>query len=391
MGKRFVTIFPICEDVHLTKDLGQIPYFLHKIYGYDSTIVCYKNSAHYTNIDEEVKGLKIDFIENLGRISFLEKGVLKYIYKNAKQIDVLNLYIFSKFTFVYGILYKLLNPTGFLFLKLDGYNETFDKETTISYSTNKIKHYILKRLEKVFLKKVDLISMENSDGTRLVKQKFPSVAEKIIYLPVGVNDIFLDEVFKNKHKEFQQKENIILSVGRVGEEIKNHEMIIRAIMQTNMKGWKMVFVGTINESFKAYFEKLSEEFPSLKEKVLFTGSISSRVELYEWYNRAKVFCMTSHKESFCHAISEALYFGNYIIGTEGIMSMKDITDNSKYGVTHKDNDDKALVATFQGIIDNESIVSAHNSGIINHSRNNFVWSKIIGKVHEQIENKTANA
>ncbi|HTA62037.1 MAG TPA: glycosyltransferase [Bacteroidia bacterium] len=386
MGKRFVTIFPICENVHLTKDLGQIPYFLHKLHGYDSTIVCYKNSEHYDNITSEVKGLKIDFIENTGRLSFLERGVLKYIYKNAKQIDVLNLYIFSKFTFVYGILYKKLNPKGFLFLKLDGYNETFAAGNKIAHSTNPIKNSILKYLEKSFLKKVDLVTIENQEGEKLVQKMFPSIASKVMYLPVGVNDLFLNEVFTNKQKSFKEKENIILTVGRVGEEIKNQKMILRALTKTDMKDWKMVFVGPVNDSFKLYFNELCIKFPYLKEKVIFTGNISNRVELYEWYNKSKVFCMTSLKESFCHSISEALYFGNYIIGTEGIMSMKDVTDNGKYGVTLKSDDDAALAATFQKLIDDDSQLSALYPEIVNFSRKYFVWSNIIGKVNEQINN-----
>ena len=384
MGKRFVTIFPICENVHLTKDLGQIPYFLHKLHGYDSTIVCYKNSEHYDNITSEVKGLKIDFIENTGRLSFLERGVLKYIYKNAKQIDVLNLYIFSKFTFVYGILYKKLNPKGFLFLKLDGYNETFAAGNKIAHSTNPIKNSILKYLEKSFLKKVDLVTIENQEGEKLVQKMFPSIASKVMYLPVGVNDLFLNEVFTNKQKSFKEKENIILTVGRVGEEIKNQKMILRALTKTDMKDWKMVFVGPVNDSFKLYFNELCIKFPYLKEKVIFTGNISNRVELYEWYNKSKVFCMTSLKESFCHSISEALYFGNYIIGTEGIMSMKDVTDTGKYGVTLKSDDDTVLAATFQKVIDDDSQLSALYPEIVNFSRKYFVWSTIIGKVHEQI-------
>jgi glycosyltransferase involved in cell wall biosynthesis len=386
VGKRFVTIFPICENVHLTKDLGQIPYFLHKMNGYDSTIVCYKNSEHYDNITGEVKGLKIDFIENTGRLSFLERGVLKYIYKNTKQIDVLNLYIFSKFTFVYGILYKKLNPKGFLFLKLDGYNETFAEGSKITHSTNPIKNSILKYLEKIFLKKVDLVTIENQEGEKLVQKMFPSIASKVMYLPVGVNDLFLNETFANKQKSFKEKENIILSVGRVGEEIKNQKMILKALTKTDMKDWKMVFVGPVNDSFKVYFDELCIKFPYLKEKVIFTGNISNRVELYEWYNKSKVFCMTSLKESFCHSISEALYFGNYIIGTEGIMSMKDVTDTGKYGVTLKSDDDTALATTFQKLIDDDSQLSALYPEIVNFSREYFVWSNIISKVDEQINN-----
>ena len=148
MSKTFVTIFPICENVHLTKDLGQIPYFLHRTHGFDSKIVSYKNNETYDNLNGEVKGLKMDFVENTGRINFLEKGILKYIYSNAKKIDVLNLYIFSKHTFVYGIFYKMLNPSGFLFLKLDGYNETFAEGNKVIHSTKRLKNFILKRLDR---------------------------------------------------------------------------------------------------------------------------------------------------------------------------------------------------------------------------------------------------
>src|ERR1700741_3469628 len=217
MSKTFVTIFPICENVHLTKDLGQIPYFLHKAHGFDSKIVSYKNNETYDNLNGEVKGLKMDFVENTGRISFLEKGILKYIYSNAKKMDVLNLYIFSKHTFVYGIFYKMLNPSGFLFLKLDGYNETFAEGNKVIHSTKRLKNFILKRLEKLFLKKVDLISIENSEGENLVKNKFPKISNKVIYLPVGVNDLFIENKFGKRLKSYSEKENIILNVGRIGE------------------------------------------------------------------------------------------------------------------------------------------------------------------------------
>lgn len=387
MNKTFVTIFPICENVHLTKDLGQIPFFLHKTYGYQSSIVSYQNNKEYTNLKGEVNGLNLNFIENTGRISFLEKGVLKYIRKNAKNIDILNLYIFSKFTFVYGILYKQLNPNGFLFLKLDGYNETFEKNNNIKHSTNFFKNFIFKFLEKQFLKKVDLITIENSLGEQLVKQKYPYLAHKVMYLPVGVNDLFLSQNFKDKFKQFQQKENIILTVGRIGEGIKNNEMMLRALSQITLGNWKMVFVGAINPDFKPYLDNWSKSNPQLKDKVIFTGEIKDRVELYEWYNKSKIFCMTSWKESFCHSIGEAIYFGNYIIGTEGIVSMRDLSDNEKNGVILKADDDKSLAQKLQYLMDNPTFLSDVFPEIVKYAHQNFVWSKIVGKIHQRIERK----
>lgn len=385
MNKRFVTIFPICENVHLTKDLGQIPFFLHKKYGYNSSIVSYKNSNNYSNLNGEVNGLIIEFIENIGRLSFLEKGVLKYIRKNAKNINVLNLYIFSKFTFVYGILYKLLNPNGFLFLKLDGYNETFEKNNKIKHSTNGFKNFILNYLEKQFLKKVNLITIENSTGEKLVKEKYPHLSDKILYLPVGVNDLFLSEHFKHNFRKFDQKENIILTVGRIGERIKNNEMMLRALSKKNLKNWKMVFIGAINPDFEAYLEKWKKENPQLIDKVIFTGEIKNRLELYEWYNKSKIFCMTSWKESFCHSIGEAIYFGNYIIGTEGIVSMPDLSNNQKHGIILKADDDNELAEKFQYLIDNPTFLSDLFPDIVKYAHQHFVWSKIVDKIHKRIE------
>lgn len=385
MARRITTLFPICENVHLTKDLGQIPYYMHKLYGYDGRVASYRNSPAYTNLEGEVKGLQLDFFENTGRLSFAEKGALKYLRANARKIDVLTLYIFSKHSFVYGIYYKWLNPGGFLFLKLDGYNETFSNKNKIVHSTKRIKNFLLRQLEKIFLKKVDLITIENREGEKLVKDMFPSCAGKIMYLPVGVNDIFLRKTFGDKLRTFSEKENIILTTGRIGEEIKNNEMMLRALTRVDMKTWKMVFVGPVNPRFMIFFDELCQQFPDLRSRVTFTGAIDDRVRLYEWYNRARIFCMTSRAESFCHSIAEALYFGNYIIGTEGIMSMKDITDSGKYGLTLKHNDHEALAAALQQLINDTSGIERLYPEIIAYSRQNFVWSRIIETLYKKFE------
>jgi glycosyltransferase involved in cell wall biosynthesis len=387
MNKKFVTIFPICENVHLTKDLGQIPFFLNHNYNYDSSIVCYKNNKEYSNLNGEVKGLKLEFIENKGRFVFLEKSVLSYLKNNSKKIDVLNLYIFSKFSFVYGIYYKILNPKGFLFLKLDGYNETFKEGNKIKHSTNSIKNLFFKYLENIFLKKVDLITIENSLGEKFVKQKFPQIEDKIMYLPVGVNDLYLIDNFKNDIKSFDQKENIFLTVGRIGEKIKNNEMMLRALSQINLKDWKMVFVGAINPEFQVFYNEWIKSFPHLKEKLIFIGEIKDRKVLYEWYNKSKVFCMTSWNESFCHSIGEALYFGNYIVGTNGIVSMYDLTDNEKYGIILNVDDDSAMAKKLQELIDYPNFLSNVFPNIVSYANQEFVWSKIVEKIYKRIENR----
>lgn len=383
--KKFVTIFPICENVHLTKDVGQIPYFLHHLYNYDSKIVCYRNQDNYKNIDTEVKGLKIEFIEKTGRISFAEKSIINYLIKYSKKIDILNLYSFSKFSFLYGVIYKIINPKGILFLKIDGYNTTFEDSQKIKYSNNKIKNFIIQKLENIFLKKVDLMAMENTFGVELVKNKFPKYTSKIIYLPVGVNDVFVSNNFKNKFNLFHQKENIILTVGRIGAAVKNNEMILNAIAQVDLKNWRMVFIGTVTEDFKKHYDTWAKKNPHQKNKIIFTGEITNRIDLYEWYNKSKIFCMTSWNESFCCSLAEASYFGNYLIGTEGIVSMNDLTNHEKYGVIINANDDVTMAFQLQNIINNSETIAKNHENLVKHSHENFSWSKIISNLNRHFE------
>ena len=63
---RFVTLFLKTENVHLLKDVGMIPYFLMKEHGADSTVVTYRNDDSYGYADDEVRGLKLEFVRPSG-------------------------------------------------------------------------------------------------------------------------------------------------------------------------------------------------------------------------------------------------------------------------------------------------------------------------------------
>lgn len=382
--KRFVTIFPACENVHLVKDVGQIPYFMSRMFGYDASILTYKNSAAYPYLGSEAGGLKLEFIENKGRRSFLETAVLDYLREQSGKIDVLNLYHYSKYSFAYGLLYKRYNPAGKIFLKIDAYNETFAGERPLRFSENPLKNWFFRRLEKRFLKKADILSIETREGERLLKQRFPAYHDKIIYLPVGVNDIYLRERFP-RIKTFAEKENIILATGRIGEPVKNHEMILRSLARVELRDWKFVFVGAVNKDFQAYTNNFIAQNGHLKDKIIFTGLISDRQELFEWYNRSRIVCMSSHKESFCHTMVEGLYFGNYLLGTEGIMSMNDLTDNEKYGKIIPANNDMALATQLQHLINSPARIADLYPQSLEHARKNFTWSHILPALHQKLE------
>ncbi|HLR77242.1 MAG TPA: hypothetical protein VK106_06245, partial [Balneolaceae bacterium] len=89
--KHFVTLFPEAKNIHLIKDVGQIPYQMQHLFNYNASLVCYKNGS-YPYLNEKAKELNISFLENTGKTFYWDKAPLKFLYKNAKKIDILNLY-----------------------------------------------------------------------------------------------------------------------------------------------------------------------------------------------------------------------------------------------------------------------------------------------------------
>ena len=113
---RFVTLFPPTENIHLTKDVGLLPYHLHADCGVDASIATYEN-GEYPFLLSETPGLKLEFIKKtkFGRI--LDGP--KYLSKTADTIDILNIYHLNLASFFYAGYFRMKNRRGRIYLKLD--------------------------------------------------------------------------------------------------------------------------------------------------------------------------------------------------------------------------------------------------------------------------------
>lgn len=373
MKKRFVTLFPPSRNVHLTKDVGMIPYIMYRDYGYDSTLVAFRNDKSYPGLEKEVEGLKISFVEeDTGyRFGKPSRKVLSYLWNNAADIDVLNLYHNTKETLAYGLLYKARNPSGILYLKLDLNIKRFEE------SLNRIK----KRGFSLFFSKIaDIVSYELDSTVVYLADCFPVLKNKLLKIPNGIDTGF---VIKESIVPFgpEEKENLIIVVGRIGAEEKNHEMLLEALARVNLSDWKVTFIGPVDERFRLSADQFFGRNPALKERVSFTGGIADRKELYHWYNRAKVFCLTSHWESFGIVLVEALYFGNYIISTP-VASVGEITDNGRVGNVVRSKEELATV--LQHIINGEIDLKTLYPAITERSRH-FIWTDILASLDKRIK------
>lgn len=378
--KTFVTIFTAAENFHLVKDVGQIPYFMYKIEGYAASLVCYKNNSEYPYLNQEVKGLKLRFIRNFGRLFYFEAGVIKYLLSSSKAIDILNLFHFKKDNLFYLLVYKLLNRKGKAFIKLDVDLLFFKQYNAFFYSRNKLKNYFLKHVTSWIFGLTDLISIETEDGKEYLLKVYPQLQDKLICIPNGVDDLYLEQIIKVK--PFHEKENIILTVGRIGTFQKNTTLFLEALAMTDLKDWKVYILGPIEESFTRYINQFFEKYPYLRDQVIFTGNISDRKELFEWYNKAKIFCLTSRFEGFPVTFPEALYFGNYIISTT-VSGAEFVTDNGRSGVV-AEGDVSGLSKAIQHSIAPGFLKSQKFEDIKQFSKENFIWSGIINSLSNRL-------
>lgn len=326
--KHFVTLFPPARNVHLIKDVGQIPYQMHRQFGYRSTLVSYQNEPEYSYLDEEVKGLNITFLEDRGSALFWEKSALQYILKKSRSIDVLNLYHLMQESMLYGIVFKLLNPSGILYLKLD-FNLNRYLNEGFKFSENSWKNRFHHLLLKWFLGVVDIISVETRKAKQLLENEWSKRNVHLLYLPNGVAESPGNNI--ESLSANITKENIILTVGRIGSPEKNHDLLLEALAKTPLKGWKCLFIGPVDESFQDKIDQFREQNPAKSEQITFVGAVDDRDELYAFYKRSKIFCLPSKSEGFPLALVEALQFGNYIIGTETITSIREVTNEGKFG------------------------------------------------------------
>ncbi|QJR21539.1 glycosyltransferase family 4 protein [Brevinematales bacterium NS] len=404
-SKTFVTIMKWTVNADLIKMTGQIPYNMHKKYGYNSILVTYKNEKEEDLSPEErtfnlplepytyhlnvVKGLKLEFIEREGKFVGLDKAILKYILKNAKKIDVLNLYHYSLQTLIYTLVYKFLNKKGIVYITLDndlGGLDIYPHSLLGKHPKNFIRNIIAYTIiEPLFLRKVDFLSNETKKGTQRLKTLYHKYEQKFFYQPYGIDERFIVES-GIKMKSFEEKENIILTVGRIGHPQKNNELLLKAVANIDLKDWKVILAGKVDKNFSLFLDEYFRRNPHLKEKIIFTGHISDRNQLYDLYNRAKIFCMTSNFESFGIVMVEAGYFGDYIV-TSNVVSADDITNNRTCGDVFPVGDQEELQKKLQYLIDNPEVIKDNIPKIQAHIKRSFLWENIIDNLATLIESR----
>lgn len=364
---KFVTLFPEARNIELVKDVGMIPYILGKQYKVNSKLVCY-NNGKYPYLETEVKGLKISFLKKYSGKPVLDGAI--YLLKNSKKIDVLHLFHFSKRSFLWIMLYKFLNPNGKVYLKLDANRNIKDKNLKCKSLKNDIK--------KIILNKCKLISVETKELYEYINENWPV---KVQLIPNGFKD--------NRNMRqitIEEKENYIITVGRIGAKEKANEILMEAFakVQYQLPNWKVKLIGPIEDEFVSYINNFFDIYPTLKGRVIFTGAIYDKDKLDEEYRKAKIFCLTSLYESFGLVLVEAIKNGCYIISSD-VPAAYDITNNQQYGeifdVGNVNELKKLLLKNCK--LDNK--LKKIYSKIQDYAYKNYTWESICKTILEYLQ------
>lgn len=354
-GKKNLTlIFNHFEKEHIGKDVFLVPYYLGKMLQYDVTIV-YPRTATNVDFPKELKGVRLVALDFNRRLAFFPLwrtwNFYVYLLKNARQIDFLMRFHYSVHSKLMVVLYKLLNPKGVAYVKLD-MDANAIKEGESKRRNQSFRHKLGVALSSVFLKMVDRVSCETSVAYETLRNcSLPQYqfGDKLKLMPNGFDEELLQSL-NVEERDFGKKENLIITVGRLGTPQKNTEMFLRALAHVDLKNWTVCLIGPIEKDFQPVVDTFFERHPEKVGKVIFTGSIYDKKELWEYYYRAKVFVLTSRWEGYPIVYPEAKRFANYIVST-AVSACEDIIEEGKYGKSISIDDDRELASILSDIID----------------------------------------
>ncbi len=333
------------------KDVVLVPQYVGRALQCRTQVVCGFNEEEMQQIPPSCKR-EIEFIHQpLSRNPKQRIPVyINYLLKHAHETDILMCFHRKPETMINVWLYKRLNKRGKVYVKLD---TEAGHEWSIREKPRG-KRWLYDLANRVFIRDCDVISCETAQGYRYLTEQSSYQAlmkEKLVLMP----NAFDEEAWQALHipeKSFDEKENLIITVGRIGTRQKNTEMLLEALRHTRLGSWQVALIGPIAPDFQPYLDRYFQQNPSLANSIQLTGPVYEKRELWEYYNRAKVFVLTSEWESFGIVLTEARRFHNYILSTP-VGDAENATAHGDRGEIIPFNDSEHLSQALQSIMDGE--------------------------------------
>ena len=310
------------ENVELMKDCGLVGYKLAKELGISPVMLFGTKADDYPYL-LNLPGLEMLYNDSEQE---LERTYFTHLEESYSDMDILLLYGMYSHSVEYLNTYRKLRPDGKVYCGLD--MNSYWMSTTPWNSSD----------ASQFATQCDVIAT-SCRSMRDALNNNPQVSFACHWFTNGFYNPSGIPVIANP----ETKENIILTVGRIGTFQKNNEELLSAFAKAadTLESWSLRFIGSVENAFHEYIENYFSEYPHLKNRVIFTGPIADKKELYNEYAKAKIFALSSRQEGFPNVYAEALFHGCMFI-TSDIDAADDMTDSGKLGIKYPLYDVNAL-------------------------------------------------
>lgn len=333
------------------QDSGMFLYTLAKDFNWESTYVFYKTRPEETQWNETfLKYVRPVCLGETDDLDYKKQVSLakQFIQEHIHEYDAIMLFHYGSTAWKLARLCKKHNPNIVVYVKLDmgigGFNH---------FCNNGPFQNLKNWFEKLKSSYVDIFTVETKSYYEKLK-KTSVFKNRIEYLPNGVSllDIDLTEL------DILPKENIVVTVGRLGTYEKNNSLLLKAIKNLPIelvKNWEFLLIGPSTQEFSKEVALFKEKNPAIANCINMTGEINNRNTLYSYLRRAKIICMTSLSESTCISTLEGMYFGTYPVITNYSDFTLDTTTNNKVGCIVENKNINALVSSLKHIMSDDNL------------------------------------
>lgn len=355
MGKRMAYI-PSFEcsgnisDYQILKDVCMIPGMMSKEYGMEVSIVGY--SINQKLLNKYFPEVKFISVKDIGHYLI---DISEYLKRNAQNFDIIYLFGAYETYDVITDIYKYYNSEGKIYLKLDMNRIWLSNISNSEYF-------------KSLLNKCDLITVEDRKLQNYINENYNCEVE---YLRNGYASFD-----KLPRVDYKEKENIIISVGRLGVPQKATDILVKAFLDADLPNWQLRLIGDIDDSFLPKINEFKTN-PKFNKQVKMLGRIDDKNELYSEYRKAKILCITSQYESCAHVYSEGGISGCYIVSTD----VDGISDLKEYSSISPVNDFRGVATSLEKVTRNEGLMKKVCYEIQDYIKNEGTWDILINKLY----------
>lgn len=343
------------NNQQITKNCGLVPYLFHKLWGWHAVMVGGR-VGEYPAL-KDVPGLELDLLENPDM-----EYQLAYLEAHIGDMDVLVLHGVFPFYFHIVQRYRELRPDGKIYLEMDAnsyYEDRIPQTPELLW----------------FLGECDVIGASCRRMQDWLSTKWPCVVQ---YLPNGFYD------FKGVYRapDFSAKEDVILTVGRLGTEQKRTEDLMEAFARVagTFPSWRIHLVGTVEARFESFRAAFFEQHPELVERITFLGAIQDKAALFAEYRRAKIFALPSTLEGGTpNVVAEALYHGDYMVVSE-FDAYQDAIAGGACGMHYPIGDVRALADCLAKACADPARVLRGGQAALSYGREVFDFVKIVRRL-----------